>query len=197
MAVKKKFLLTIFLIIDILLVLISAEIIALKFSSSSKAYEKQVFDNVVNNKLWQDNEDIKNIPDGIIRVIWYKGANDKTFAPVLYDTDYYKKSDFSARISPNSLNIYRMKKDKDEYIAWIKPFSVQVCMRYIFIPVLVAVFAIVFFNCLFILLFVPKLPDEPVSDAEDDEDNLETKTYELTPEELEGLLAKDDDMDEN
>lgn len=198
MAVKKNFLLTIFLIIDILLVVISAEIIALKFSSLSKDYEKQLFDNVVNNKLWQDDDNIKTIPDGIIRVIWHKNIDDKTFTPILYDTNFYKKSDFTSRLSSNSLNVYKIQKDKDEYIAWIKPFSIQVCMRYIFIPILVTASIILFFNCAFILLFVPKSPDIsiPENDTENTEDNLETKTYELTPEELEGLLGKDNEADD-
>lgn len=197
MAVKKNFLLTIFLVIDILLVLISLEIITLKFSSLSKDYEKQLFDRVVNNKLWQD-DDIKTIPSGVIRVIWHKGIDDKTFTPILYDSHFYKKSDFTSRLSSNSLNVYKIQKDNSEYIAWIKPFSVQVCMRYILIPVLVTAFIILFFNCIFILLFVPKSPDSSPTEneIEDKEDNPETKNYELTPEELEGLLGKDNDCDD-
>ena len=71
-------------------------------------------------------------------------------------------------------------------------------MRYIFIPILVTASIILFFNCAFILLFVPKSPDisTPENDTENTEDNLETKTYELTPEELEGLLGKDNEADD-
>lgn len=196
MAVRKKFLLTIFFVVDILLILISAEIIALKFSSLSKDYEKQLFDNVVDNKLWQDSEGLKTIPNGVIRVLWRKCSDEKVFSPIIYDTRYYKKSDFTSRLSPNSFNIYKMQKDKEEYIAWIKPFSVPVCMRYIFIPILVTIFIILFFNVIFILLFVPKIAEEVVQEEDSEEDNLETKTYELTPEELEGLLGKDEEVDE-
>ena len=55
----------------------------------------------------------------------------------------------------------------------------------------------IFFVVIFILLFVPKIADEIVQEEDSEEDNLETKTYELTPEELEGLLGKDEDVDEN
>ena len=72
MAVRKKFLLTIFFVIDVLLILISSEIIALKFSILSKDYEKQLFNNIVDNKLWQDDESLKTIPNGVIRVLWCK-----------------------------------------------------------------------------------------------------------------------------
>ncbi len=195
MAVRKNFLLPIFLVIDLLLILVAAQIITFKFSPLSKNYEKRLFDNIVSNKLWLNDEDIKTIPNGVIRVIWYKNTNEKIFSPILYDTDYYKKSDFTSRLSPNSFNVYKIQKNNDEYIAWIKPFSLQVCMRYIFIPILLTVFIILSVNCIFILLFVPNAQENSVqSEVEnEEEDNPETKTYELTPEELEGLLGKDEE----
>lgn len=195
MAVRKNFLLPIFLVIDLLLILVAAQIITFKFSPLSKNYEKRLFDNIVSNKLWLNDEDIKTIPNGVIRVIWYKNTDEKIFSPILYDTDYYKKSDFTSRLSPNSFNVYKIQKNNDEYIAWIKPFSLQVCMRYIFIPILLTVFIILSVNCIFILLFVPNVQENSVqSEVENkEEDNPETKTYELTPEELEGLLGKDEE----
>lgn len=195
MAVRKNFLLPIFLVIDLLLILVAAQIITFKFSSLSKNYEKRLFDNIVSNKLWLNDEDIKTIPNGVIRVVWYKNTNEKIFSPILYDTDYYKKSDFTSRLSSNSFNVYKIQKNNDEYIAWIKPFSLQVCMRYIFIPILLTVFIILSVNCIFILLFVPNAQENSVqSEVENkEEDNPETKTYELTPEELEGLLGKDEE----
>lgn len=195
MAAKKSFLLHIFLIIDVLIILMSAEIVILNFSPLSKNYEKQLFDNIINNKLWLTNEGIKTIPNGVIKVIWQKSSDEKIFSPIIYDTDSYKKNDFASRLSPNSFNVYKMQKDNNEYIAWIKPFSIQVCMRYIFIPILLVAFIILFINCIFILLFVPTVQENSFqSETENkEEDNPETKTYELTPEELEGLLGKEDE----
>ena len=196
MTVEKNFLLPIFLIIDILLLIISARIISLKFSPFSKNYEKQLFENIVDNKLWLNEEDIKTIPNGIIKVIWHKNIDEKIFSPILYDADSYKRSDFTSRLSPDSFNIYKTQNAGDEYIAWIKPFSMQVCMRYIFIPILITVFIILSFNSIFILLFVPKsIENSNLSETENnkEDEDPETKTYELTPEELEGLLGKDED----
>lgn len=197
MAVKKNFLLHIFLIIDVLIILVSAETIILNFSPLSKNYEKQLFDTIINNKLWQTDEDIKTIPNGIIRVIWQKNIDEKIFSPILYDIDCYKKSDFTSRLSPNSFNVYKIQKDNNEYIAWIKPYSIQVCMRYIFIPILLAVFIILFVNCIFILLFVPNIQENAFlneSENREEDNNQGTKTYDLTPEELEGLLGKDEEV---
>lgn len=198
MAVKKNFLLHIFLIIDVLIILISTEIIILNFSPLSKNYEKQLFDSIINDALWLNGDNINTIPSGVIKVIWQKNSNEKIFSPIIYDTDSYKKSDFASRLSTNSFNVYKIQKGDNEYIAWIKPFSMQVCMRYIFIPILLTVFIILFVNCIFILLFVPNEQEDYFQNETEnkEEDNSETKTYELTPEELEGLLGGNEESDE-
>lgn len=200
MAVKKNFLLPIFLIIDITLLIVCAQVIALRFSPLSKSYEKQLFENIVTDKLWLNDNDMKAVPNGIIKVIWHRNNDKNSFTPLLYDTDSYKISNFSSssRLSSASFNVYKMKNNDGEYIAWIKPFSLQVCMRYILIPVLASAVIILFFNCIFILLFVPKANEGTQTETDDKENGeTETKTYELTPEEIEGLLGTDEENEEN
>lgn len=183
------------IIIDLSFIILALLLSILVYTGNSAAYEREAVTDLI--KQINNKSESFNIKGEIISVLWI--TNDfENWIPYIYNKNKYKNPEILKTMHPNIHpdNIRTITLNFSNYIftAWIKKNSHTVIFRYFLIPFLII--TIILFTLKMIFFYVLKVLNISAESLigyennENETDIHDNKSYNLTEDELEGLLRE-------
>lgn len=186
----------IFLAIDLFLIFIALIFIFFSYFHFSKKYEEKLSKKIITSYLLEESISIQEIPENIIKAIWFKN-NNENWTLLLYNKQFIKKNNVSLKYENPQKNthVYPINRNQFQFSVWIFPNSKHVIVRYFIIPILITALFVIILNFFLILFFLNDHQQKNSFLSENStEIDLETKyanKYHITKEELEGLIGQE------